>query len=130
MKAAPHMSQVSPGSEMLLLLLLFPPPELLLFPCCLGLCHLLCEARLAGQLKTFSHSGQRYSTWTIMEHLEVKKNGRNLITSVAVTFVWLYVFPMRKGLTSVYNNLCLSIDDTLSTRTYVIHFFEMPDKVF
>ena len=29
----------------------------------------LWEARLAGQLKTLSHSGHRYSMWTIMEHL-------------------------------------------------------------
>lgn len=27
-----------------------------------GLCHLRCEAKLAGQLNTLSHSGQRYST--------------------------------------------------------------------
>ena len=35
----------------------------------LGLCHLRCDARFAGQLKTLSHSGHRYSTWTIREHL-------------------------------------------------------------
>ena len=29
----------------------------------------LWEAKLAGQLKTLSHSGHRYSMWTIMEHL-------------------------------------------------------------
>ncbi len=34
-----------------------------------GLCHLRWDARLAGQLKTLSHSGQRYSTRTILEHL-------------------------------------------------------------
>jgi hypothetical protein len=32
---------------------------------CLGLCHRRCEAKLAGQLKTLSHSGHLYSTWTI-----------------------------------------------------------------
>lgn len=30
--------------------------------CCRGLCHLRCEAKFAGQLKTLSHSGHRYST--------------------------------------------------------------------
>ena len=39
----------------------------------LGLCHRRWEARFAGQLKTFSHSGHRYSTWTIMEHLKNRK---------------------------------------------------------
>ena len=28
---------------------------------CFGLCQRRCDARLAGQLNTFSHSGQRYS---------------------------------------------------------------------
>lgn len=31
----------------------------------LGLCHRLWDARFAGQLKTLSHSEQRYSMWTI-----------------------------------------------------------------
>ena len=33
-----------------------------------GLCHLRWDARFAGQLKTFSHSVHRYSTWTIRGH--------------------------------------------------------------
>ena len=36
----------------------------------LGLCQRRWEARFAGQLKTLSHSGHLYSTWTIMEHLQ------------------------------------------------------------
>ena len=40
---------------------------------CFGLCQRRCDARLAGQLNTFSHSGQRYSMWTIIEHLKLNQ---------------------------------------------------------
>lgn len=33
-----------------------------------GLCHLLCDARLAGQLNDLPHSGQQYRTFCILEH--------------------------------------------------------------
>ena len=33
-----------------------------------GLCQRRCDARLAGQLKTLSHSEQRYSTWMMRGH--------------------------------------------------------------
>ena len=53
----------------------------------------LCEARLAGQLKTFSHSGHRYSTCTIIEHL-----GRRTFLSTENVFILKHILIPKKHL--------------------------------